>query len=211
MRFICLANSYKEGGRCLAGIELDVNGNPVKKYGRPNWIRPIGNGPHGELRSRTVEKINLLEVVEINVTGQRPQGYQSENVSFIENSLRVVGRMDRDRLERFCTEANDVFGSRDKFITRETIGDLDHSLMLISTDRFQYKSVVPPDRPDLAKPRFVFQFRQTQYDLPLTDPAFLEVHNKNPKCLDNVPQLYLSLSISIEWKQRFYKLVAAVI
>lgn len=28
IQFVCLANSYKEGGRCVAGILLE-NGNPV--------------------------------------------------------------------------------------------------------------------------------------------------------------------------------------
>jgi hypothetical protein len=37
-RFVCLANSFKEGGRCLAGIELDNNNNPIIENGHPKWI-----------------------------------------------------------------------------------------------------------------------------------------------------------------------------
>jgi len=42
-RLVCLSNSNKLGGRCLAGIELDNQNNPVIIYGRPKWIRPICN------------------------------------------------------------------------------------------------------------------------------------------------------------------------
>jgi hypothetical protein len=35
-RFVCLANSFKEGGRCLAGIELDNNNNPKIENGIQN-------------------------------------------------------------------------------------------------------------------------------------------------------------------------------
>ena len=44
--FICLANSYKRGGRCIAGIIVTIkpNGQWVKETtqnGSPKWIRPI--------------------------------------------------------------------------------------------------------------------------------------------------------------------------
>jgi len=38
-RFVCLANSFKEGGRCLAGIVLDNNNKPVIENALPKWIR----------------------------------------------------------------------------------------------------------------------------------------------------------------------------
>ena len=48
-KFICLANSFKEGGRCIAGIELDANNIPVIIDNRPKWIRPVCNTEHGEV------------------------------------------------------------------------------------------------------------------------------------------------------------------
>ena len=29
--FVCLANSYKRGGRCIAGVEIDIDGNNDSK------------------------------------------------------------------------------------------------------------------------------------------------------------------------------------
>ena len=77
-RIVCLANSYKNGGRCIAGIEI-VNGN----FGP--WIRPVSH--------RTGRAINTaeqtctdgsicapLDVFDIDFGAALPQGYQSENV-----------------------------------------------------------------------------------------------------------------------------------
>jgi hypothetical protein len=44
VRFVCLANSFKEGGRCVAGIVLDSNNNP--ENGNVHWIRPVANLLH---------------------------------------------------------------------------------------------------------------------------------------------------------------------
>ena len=38
MKIVCLANSFRVGGRCLGGIELDQNNNPVIQNGRPPFI-----------------------------------------------------------------------------------------------------------------------------------------------------------------------------
>ena len=39
---LCLANSRKDGGRCIAGVRLDDGG----------WLRPVGSGAHGALVPR---------------------------------------------------------------------------------------------------------------------------------------------------------------
>ncbi|MFO0968577.1 MAG: hypothetical protein U0793_23720 [Gemmataceae bacterium] len=39
---ICLANSWKHGGRCVAGIKIDGSG----------WIRPVGSFADGILLPR---------------------------------------------------------------------------------------------------------------------------------------------------------------
>ena len=39
---ICLANSYKNGCRCIAGLRVDRGG----------WVRPVSGRPEGELEPR---------------------------------------------------------------------------------------------------------------------------------------------------------------
>ena len=52
--FICLANSYKRGGRCIAGIEVSIDNDQwavrCHSDGSPRWIRPIDrNTEYGEI------------------------------------------------------------------------------------------------------------------------------------------------------------------
>lgn len=53
--FICLANSYKRGGRCVAGVEVTIDREEQWKVvknedGSPKWIRPIdSNTEYGEV------------------------------------------------------------------------------------------------------------------------------------------------------------------
>ena len=95
--FVCLANSKKYGGRCIAGIELnqDVNSSfsLVKHNSNPNWIRPISKTEHGEVDSTLVEHIKIGDIVEINISEICPQGYQSENVLFDTSSISILGKM----------------------------------------------------------------------------------------------------------------------
>lgn len=67
--FICLANSYKRGGRCIAGVEIDIDSNnhwKVKRNadGSPKWIRPISQTTeYGEIPEGEACHFPLLSVV----------------------------------------------------------------------------------------------------------------------------------------------------
>jgi hypothetical protein len=124
-RFVCLANSFKEGGRCLAGIELDAENNPRIANGHPKWIRPICNTPHGEVHTHLVSHINILDIIEVEITNYpETNNYQSENAYFRENSLRVIGNYDSDELDRLCDNRNLIFGNRGKAVSEAAFGNL---------------------------------------------------------------------------------------
>ena len=74
---ICLANSKKTGGRCVAG-------KAVVDDGFGPWIRPISSRPTQELAPQERKYANgqdpdLLDIIEIKFVEPRPQTYQSEN------------------------------------------------------------------------------------------------------------------------------------
>lgn len=83
-----MANSFKEGGRCIAGIELDRNNDPIISNGKPIWIRPVHSIGHGQIPNHIAEPFQILDIVEVDIIRLKPDGYQSENVIFDENSLR---------------------------------------------------------------------------------------------------------------------------
>ena len=72
--FICLANSRKLGGRCVAGIQIANN----------EWIRPVSNFLDGSLVSQHYTLDNgrpaaLLDVIRIRVRERKPELTQPEN------------------------------------------------------------------------------------------------------------------------------------
>jgi len=74
---ICLANSRKISGRCVAGKETRSG-----KAGA--WIRPVSGRPMGELseedrRFENGQDTKLLDVIRIPMVEPRPHGFQAEN------------------------------------------------------------------------------------------------------------------------------------
>src|ERR1700733_6185240 len=114
-RFICLANSFKISGRCLAGIELDKQNNPKIISGGPKWIRPISETQHGEVSEHLVSDIDLLDIVELEITGSPMEtGYQSENVYFRQTSIKRIGNLEMDLLDELCSQELLLFENKGK-------------------------------------------------------------------------------------------------
>lgn len=77
IRIICLANSRKLAGRCIAGREWTEKG-----AGR--WVRPVSAREHQEVSEyeRQYEDGSdprVLDIVDIPMLEPKPQGFQSEN------------------------------------------------------------------------------------------------------------------------------------
>lgn len=74
---ICLANSRKISGRCVAGKEVDVTGVG-------GWVRPVSARDNGELseldrRFKDGKDPRLLDIVTIPMQKPNPHGFQVEN------------------------------------------------------------------------------------------------------------------------------------
>src|SRR4051794_18591743 len=117
-RLVCLANSFKEGGRCLAGIELDHNNNPKIENGYPKWIRPVCNTTYGEIPTNVVAHLNVLDIIELDLTGYPSRvNYQSENAFFKESSIRIIGRYNSNNLKQLCCHRNLLFINSGKAVS----------------------------------------------------------------------------------------------
>jgi hypothetical protein len=211
--FICLANSYKEGGRCVAGIECHNDIPLWNEYDKPRWIRPVSSDtPHGEIDSRLTYKLKLLDVVEIDVADPAPQGYQVENVLFNPAHIKVKGIFPVQDLEALCDQYQPhLFGNKGKGVREEEAEQLSESLTLIKVADFQFTA--KPNFTNPAKPhvRLRFDFNKNRYDLPVTDPVFLRELQFDKYFLKNAPELYLCLSLGILHEGLHYKLVAGII
>ena len=210
VRFVCLANSNKEGGRCLAGIMLDENHRPIVESGHPKWIRPICKTVHGEIPTDLVAGINILDILEVEILNfLHLESHQPENVLFWENSIRVVGQYDKSRLDAFHASHRWIFGNRGKAIVKEEIDQHNHSLMFIKATDFE----VYQDTKDFFKPltRVKFVYNGNRYDLPVTDPVFLKNYQTNPEFVKGYTQVEMTLSLGVEYKGWYYKLIACII
>ena len=84
--FICLANSFKYAGRCLGGIEIEMKDNKYtivrNENGTPKWIRPISFEEHGQLPASETRHINILDIIEVDITETCPKYAHSENIHY---------------------------------------------------------------------------------------------------------------------------------
>ena len=206
-----MANSYKHGGRCIAGIQLDNSNQPITSNGRPVWIRPVGLANHGEVPTHVVSSFNLMDIVQVDVTGKHPDGHQSENVTFTPTSLAKIGEFSKQHLDTLCDTKSTIFGNRGKAVSPDAVKSLQYSLMLLKISEGRITSVTYPDRPDKPQVRFEFTYNAHTYNLPITDPVFLERNKLNPNILANMPFCYLCLSLGTIHEEWYSKLVAGVI
>ena len=86
--FICLANSYKRGGRCIAGIVVSIDSNDhwvteTLSNGSPKWIRPINrNTEYGEIPENEARFISLLSIVRLTDIEPCPSQSHAEDVYY---------------------------------------------------------------------------------------------------------------------------------
>lgn len=211
-RFVCLANSYKEGGRCVAGILLDRKNNPIIENGHPKWIRPVSLTNHGEIPTDLVSHIDLLTIIEIEILDYVGEGHQSENVLFDENSILEVERLPISSLGRLCDHTKQqIFGNKGKAVAEEHNDRLDHSLMLIRTTDFEFFEKPNEQKPGATQIRLAFSYHEIPYEFTITDPIFLHDFRRNPQCVVGTKELFLTLSLAGKWQNWYHKLVAGVI
>jgi hypothetical protein len=212
IRFVCLANSYKEGGRCIAGIQLDESNSPQIENGFPKWVRPICTTTYGEIPNEIAHPFELLDIIEIHNTQPKPESFQSENTLFDVQSISKIGEFDQSQLIELCENREYIFKNPFSALIEEVIQGLDHSLMVVKPEKWE---VVGKSIENKAKPqqRMVFSYNGYEYDFPITDPVFLKKIQTNPTSLNQKNEAVLCLSVGVKFPatNRYYKLVAGII
>lgn len=207
---ICLANSFRPGGRCVAGIDVATG----------QWIRPVP--PRGgaiPILRTTINGRNLsvLDVVKLRVGPPRLQTrFQCENREILGWDWEIVDRVRPQQVLRYCDDTVPIL---------LTAGDTVSPEQLLQLRPHEWKSL------QLVRPRdldFVIDHRDAQrqracfhdaggdfHYLKVTDPVaagrLAQGEDIGPECL-------LTVSLGEPWAptdgllaELCYKLAAAVI
>ena len=212
IRFVCLANSYKEGGRCLAGIELDFLDRPVISNGKPRWVRPVCDTKHGEVPTNNATPYRLLDIIEVSDVTPWPFNYQVENFLFELSSMKKVGVFNPRKLAPCCEAKDFVFKTAFPSLTGEAIQGLDYSLLLVKPEKCEIAERMHEDK-KYPQQRMLFSYNGVPYDFSITDPVFLKNYKDNHDIFSPDTECFMCLSVGIKFPptQKHYKLVAGII
>jgi hypothetical protein len=218
MKLLCLANSWKDGGRCIAG---------VTEGGR--WVRPVSELEHGEVRVSTCymdngSMVGLLDWFDVPVGGARPLPSQPENLVIKAGQWEYIGHLDgraaRTRLDSLVSTESEIFGNRSNSVPLpEDEESFEESLLLIRPNELRWE-VTTNSLSGRRQVRTLFEQGDALYNLPITDLAFSEkvkhlrygIHDPTADGLLEPAQYYFTMSLAPhEERQVCYKLVAGVI
>lgn len=171
---LCLANSYKHGGRCIAGIEVSLQEGQLSinksSYGIPIWIRPVSHSAAGEVPLSDATGIKVFSVVKIVNACYVGSGSHSEDYYYTKLQLLDTLNPSDEFLKKYTdTWHNCIFGNRGRALTPDAFQNGDYSLMLIRTEG----SEIYLDTRYTPKPRIKFNYNGNEYDFPITDPEYL--------------------------------------
>lgn len=222
--FICLANSYKYGGRCIAGVEIRLNADEksfrvVTEDGEPKWIRPVQRGTeHEEIAAETARNIRILDVIELEKTDSCGDDCQSENVYF--KRMRIVKSLPFSPkvLQALLSKRESVLHSEERFLTHDEYCANRGSLMLIEPEEPEIirELKITDEGKRVPKYKARFAYKGIEYLLPITDPRYLERmegYSKMPLVGKfETGTFFFTISMAAEeWKDKHYKLLAGII
>ena len=67
------------------------------------------------------------------------------------------------------------------------------------------------DDNEYPQQRLLFKFNEINYDLPITDPVFLRKFQADPSFVQDIEQIYVSMSVGVIHNDWYNKLVAGII
>ena len=219
-RIVCLSNSRKWSGRCIAGKESLGNG----RFGA--WVRPVSARENEEVSEdeRQYEDGSdprVLDVIDVPVLNAQPKTYQQENwLLDPDRCWRRVQRVEPNQLTGFLDpaaplwiDAHSSFNGRNDRVPSSIAHSFDSSLRLIRVDSLVL-SVSAPWENFGSQKRIVqgrFTYGGTDYWLRVTDPVY-ELHYLLRRNGDYpVGECFITVSLGGPYKEYSYKLIAAVI
>jgi hypothetical protein len=182
-RFLCLAVSRRDGGNCIAGVDIDSG----------EWIRPINARTHGAFGDFDIfvgdgitpdrRILKLLDVLQLHLDRYVGNSVQPENWEIAPGSYEdaymilrrfddpkdkelLIARLDRDGpLLHSCSNR---IATDDPLLKR----GLSHSLSIIRPEKLHWKVAPHPTYANKLRIEADFCFDDDQYCISVTDPIW---------------------------------------
>ncbi len=228
--FLILANSIKHyPSVCIAGREISSTG---KRYEVGSWIRPVSNHHEGALApSETLLKQKrqprVFDFVEIGLSQKCDDPLQPENwlIELGNTWASVNGSYERPTFDSLVEHPNEIWlarGEKSDRITSDALRGLrpNQSLYLIHIAELEVSLGWRLwDQQYKARRRAIFTYNGVEYDLGITDPAFLEKYRDeypdkgqraNVFSIRSGEGVYLCVSLAPEFNGYHYKVAATI-
>ena len=218
-RVVCLANSRKMAGRCVAGKEISERGHAG------SWIRPVSNRENESVSERERcyadgAEPELLDVIEVPLFNPKPKTYQQENwLLNPSRQWRKVGQAAWDDLAqladpdaRLWTNGFNSRGGENDQVPEDIATAHNTSLRLLRVADLTV-TVSEPSRPSANYPilRGRFTHCDETYCFRVTDPVSESGSVDLRYGEYPVGERYLTVSLGEPFEGNAYKLIAAII
>jgi hypothetical protein len=219
-KIICLSNSRKKSGRCVAGKEI-ING----QIGQ--WIRPVSAHTSREVSiidQRFEDKTNtqLLDIVDILFEKAVPENHQSENhlidTSYYWTKTEKFPWDDMPNLvdtpRTLWSNGNSSTSGINNRLFAEIAVDFSESLSLIKVENIVLKvgKKAPQFSDSKRAVRADFNYNGVHYIIDVTDPFIENSYLSRADGEYNIPLAYLCVSLAEKHDDGMcYKLIAAIL
>ena len=217
-RIVCLANSYKPGGRCVAGKELLPDG------GLGGWVRPVlsaeegGVGDERMYDNDTDPEPKVLDIMDVPVLEHIPSDHQTENW-LVNRRFRwkKAGRFSVhelaeaiDQVTPLWVDGDDSYERLRNRIPSPTDDQINHSLRLIRVKELRI-SEFSDYRSNRRRLVGQFRYARKDYALDITDPLFSDQYRGQSTVDDVKGDILMTVSLGGLYHGYCYKLIAAII
>lgn len=218
-RMVCLANSRKLTGRCIAGREVD--GSEPR-----GWVRPVSARQHQEVseRERQYEDGSdpaVLDIIDVPLLRSVPETFQQENWLLDPERYWVkVGEISWwelaslvDPVEPLWIDGHSTYNGRNDQIPEDVAATLTSSLRLIYVRSLRLRVFAPSASFGDTKRRVQAQFEHagSRYALWVTDPIYERRFLAQDDGFYDLDECFLTVSLGEPFNGATYKLVATVV